>query len=142
MPYKFLDLVRADVAFEVTAGKLEELFKDAGIAVAATQIKNFKSIKPVVQKKISLRSDKVDELLFKFLEELIFIKDTENIILTKFTIKISKKGLIFVFECMAAGEKLDPKKQEQLVDVKAVTMHLFEVKQQGKSWQARVVLDV
>ena len=40
------------------------------------------------------------------------------------------------------GEKIDMKKHEMLVDVKAVTMHMFEVKKEKNIWKARVVLDV
>jgi len=134
-------MVAADVAFDVTASSLEGLFKDAAIALAATQIKNFKSINPKVKKKIRIKADNIEQLLFKFLEELVFLKDKDMLIFNKFTkMKIDKKNNSL--SCYAYGEKLDTRRHHTLVDVKAVTMHLFEVKKQGKNWKARVVLDV
>ena len=52
------------------------------------------------------------------------------------------KGGEFSLVCTAIGEKLDTKRHISLVDVKAVTMHLFEVKQAAGRWKAKVVLDV
>lgn len=142
MSYKFLEgITVADVAFEVSALTLEKLFADAGIAVVATQINNVKAIKAKVKKKIKLQAENIEELLFKFLDELIFIKDKDLLLFSKFTdMKISKDGSSL--DCIAYGEKLDLKRHQTLVDVKAVTMHQFEVKKTAKGWRARVVLDV
>lgn len=141
MAYKFVDLVVADVTFVASSSTLEKLFIDSGIALAATQIKNFKSIKARVKKKIKIKADNIEQLLFKFLEELVFLKDKDVLILTKFvSMKIDEKK--YSLSCNAYGDKIDVKKHDTLVDVKAVTMHLFEVKKKGKLWKARVVLDV
>lgn len=142
MSYKFLEgITVADVAFEATAPTLEKLFADAGIAVVATQINNVNTIKAKVKKKIKIKAENIEELLFKFLDELIFIKDKDLLLFSKFTdMKISKDGSSL--DCTAHGEKLDVKRHQTLVDVKAVTMHLFEVKKQAGKWRARVVLDV
>jgi len=143
LPYKFLDIIAADIAVEVKASSLEKVFSDSGIAVAATQFKNFKSIKPEIQKKISLRAENIEELFFKFLDELVFIKDTDNIILVKFDkIKIYKKGNLHALECLASGDKLDLKKHGNIVDIKAITMHMFEIKKKKSEWYAKFVLDV
>ncbi|OYT40589.1 hypothetical protein B6U80_02575 [Candidatus Pacearchaeota archaeon ex4484_26] len=64
------------------------------------------------------------------------------LIFNKFTNAKVKKNKKYFFSCYAYGEKIDVKRHQSLVDVKAVTMHLFEVKKQGKYWKARVVLDV
>ncbi len=143
MPYKFLEKVSiADVAFEASGKSLAGLFASAGMAITAAQIKNFKAIKPKTQKEIKIRADSREQLLFRFLDELIFIKDTEQLLFNKFKIKIEKKGMLYQLACSAQGEKLDTKRHQSLVDVKAITMHLFEVKKTAGSWKARVVLDV
>ena len=144
MPFKFLENVSlADVAFEASGKTLEDLFSAAGLAVAATQIKNYKAIKPKVRKKLQLKAESIEQLLFRFLDELVFLKDKDLLLFNKFSgmkIRQEKKG--FSLACKAIGEKLDTKRHISLVDVKAVTMHLFEVKQSGKLWIAKVVLDV
>jgi SHS2 domain-containing protein len=37
---------------------------------------------------------------------------------------------------------LDPQKHPQNVDVKAVTMHRFQIRQIPQGWEASVVLDI
>jgi len=165
MPFKFLEKVSlADVAFQVSGKTLEELFSAAGLAVAATQIKNYKSIKPKTKKIFRLKGESIEQLLFKFLDELVFLKDKDLLLFNKFSgmkIKQEKSGgrgarslergargwrheaeSTFSLKCTSIGEKLDTERHISLVDVKAVTMHLFEVRKSGKGWKAKVVLDV
>jgi len=140
--YKFLeDIAIADLAFEVEAKDLNNLFKYAAQAVCNAMVLDLNSIRKIVMKEINLEADDLEILLFNFLQEIIYYKDTENILFSDFEIEleINEKKKI---KAKAYGEKLDPKRHETLVDVKAVTMHLFELKQKNGIWYARVVLDV
>ena len=140
--YKCLeDVAVADVCFEASGKTLEELFESAGLATTNTMIKTLKKISAKQKQKISVSADTIENLLFKFLEEIIFLKDARQLVFSKYKIKISQ-GKNFKLECEALGEKLSMKKHDWLVDVKAVTWHLFEVKEEGKVWKARVILDI
>lgn len=159
MPYKFLEnLTLADVAFEARGKSLEQVFTAAAQALAATQIKSLRSIKPRVRKEIFVSSLELEELLFKFLDELVFLKDKDLLIFSKFNLRIERikkiqkkvlrKGMKdkikihYHLNCVAYGEKLNQKKHDMLVDVKAITMHMFSVAKVPGGWMARVVLDV
>ena len=138
MSYKFLENISlADVAFEAKGKTLEELFSSCAEATAATMVKDVRSVKQKVVKKISLKAESVDKLLYAFLEELIFLKDAELLLFSGYRLKVTETSL----SGEILGEKLDMKKHEMLVDVKAATMHMFEVTH-VKEWKARVVLDV
>lgn len=142
MPYKFLeDLAIADVAFEATGKTLEELFDSSALALENTQVKDLKSVKYKVEKKIEVESDNIEMLLFNFLQELIFLKDAKLLLFNKFDIKITQ-GKKFKLKAKAYGEKLDMKKHELLVDVKAVSLHQFKVEETKSGWVASVILDV
>ncbi len=142
LPYRFLEgWTLADVAFEATGKDTEELFTDAGIAVLATMGLEVASVGTTEVRDVNIEAESLEMLLFKFLDEIIFFKDAENLLFSSMKISISndkKYSLSGQFE----GEKIDPKKHELLVDVKAVTFHRFEVKFEQKQWLARVVLDV
>ena len=142
LPYRFLEgWTLADVAFEATGKDTAELFTDAGIAVLATMVLDVASVERGVVREVKIEADSLEMLLFKFLEEIIYFKDAENLFFSSLKISIStdtKYSLMGQLE----GEKIDPKKHELLVDVKAVTFHRFEVKFAQKQWLARVVLDV
>ncbi len=142
MSYKYLeDVAVADVCFEASGKNLAELFESCGLATTNTMVKNLKKISQKEKEKISVSADTTENLLFKFLEEIIFLKDARQLIFSKYKIKISEsKG--YKLACEALGEKLSMEKHDWLVDVKAVTWHLFEVKQEKNIWRARVILDI
>jgi SHS2 domain-containing protein len=80
-------------------------------------------------------------LLFNFLQELIFYKDAQLLLFSKFDIKITQ-GKKYRLKARAYGEKLNMKKQELLVDVKAVSLHNFRVEETKEGWKSDVILDV
>jgi len=45
-------------------------------------------------------------------------------------------------EATGAGEPLDGARHHQRADVKAVTLHQFQVKKTNRSWKATVILDI
>lgn len=141
MSYKYLeDIALADVAFEATGKTLEEMFESAALATTSVMIKDLKTIQPKIKKIIKLKSDNIELLLHKFLEEIVFLKDAKKLVFSKYKIIIDEDE--FELEAEMLGDKLDPKKQEQLVDVKAVTWHMYEVRKTDKGWEARVILDI
>lgn len=142
MPYRFLeDWTLADVAFEATGKNTVELFTDAGIAVLATMVLEVASVGTTVVREVNIEAESLEMLLFKFLDEIIFLKDAENLLFSSMKIRISTDKK-YSLSGQLEGEKIDPNKHELLVDVKAVTFHRFEVKFDQKQWLARVVLDV
>ena len=57
-------------------------------------------------------------------------------------VEILKDKDIYHLTAEATGEKLNPLRHELLVDVKAVTLHRFTVKQTPEGWEATVILDI
>lgn len=140
MPFKFLeDIAIADVAFEASGNSLEELFESCALATMQVMA-DLKTVDRDIKKEIKIKSDSIEQLLRKFLDELIFIKDSELLLFSKFDADI-KKNSSYELRVTALGEKLDMKKHKLGVDVKATTMHMFEVKKDTK-WHARVILDI
>lgn len=142
MSYKFLeDVAIADVAFIATGKTEEEMFESAALAVTNTMVKDLKSVKNNVSKTIKVEGNDMQTLLFNFLQEIIFLKDAKRLLLNKFNIKISE-GKKLKLVAKASGEKLNMKKHELLVDVKAVSMHNFKVVKMKSGWSTSVILDV
>jgi len=142
MSYKFLeDIAIADVAFEASGKSLEELMESSALAVMNTMVKDLKKIEPRTKKEIRVEGQNPEFLLFNFLQEIIFYKDAEQLLLGKFSIKVNKNGKYSAI-CEAWGEKLDMKKHELVDDIKAVSWHDFKVEKIGKGWKALVILDV
>jgi len=141
MPYRYLEeLSSADAAFEATGKTLEELFSDAAIATFEVMA-DTNTVKQLLIHEIELENESVDGLLIDWLSELVFLKDTENILFSVFDINIRKND-VYILKAEAKGEKIDREKHSLRSDVKAVTYHMFEVTKTGDIWTARVVLDI
>ena len=139
MNYKFFDHT-ADVLFEAEGKNLGELFEACGLATEETQV-DLKGVKTRIKKEISLEKDNIEMLLFDFLQELIYLKDAELLLFSKIKVSVSE-GKINKVKAVLEGEKINPKKHELKVDVKAVTLHRFEVKKIKTGWFARIILDI
>ncbi|PYL09006.1 MAG: archease [Verrucomicrobia bacterium] len=143
MPYHYLEEVgTADIAFEATGRDLPELFNDAADATMNVMIENLKAIEPLETRRIELSNDKIDMLLFDFLQELIYFKDAERLLLRVRDARIDEKAEKYFLKTEAAGEILDPARHRQRADVKAVTLHGFSVERENGGWKARVLLDI
>jgi len=81
-------------------------------------------------------------LLFRLLEELVYLKDADSVFLRLSEVTLSKVNDRFQLEASAYGEEIDPQRHDLIVDVKAVTFHRFAVEQTPQGWKATVVLDV
>ena len=76
MPYKYLEEIgTADIAFEAAGRDLPELFTAAADATMNVMIENIDAIEPRETRRIELKNDAIDMLLFDFLQELIYFKD-------------------------------------------------------------------
>jgi SHS2 domain-containing protein len=143
MPYKYLEEVGiADIAFEATGSDLPELFRDAADATTNVMIDNVGAIQVCQKRQIELSNEKLDMLLFDLLQELIFLKDAERLLLRIREMQIDKRDGIYFLKATAEGEPLDAERHHQRADVKAVTLHDFFVEQTEGGWKARVLLDI
>ena len=143
MPYRYLEEIgTADIAFEANARDLPELFSDAADATTNVMIDNIEAIQSRQTRRIQLSNDKLDMLLFDLLQELIFLKDAERLLLRIREVQIEDRDKMFLVKATAEGETLDPERHHQRADVKAVTLHNFTVERTDVGWKARVLLDI
>ena len=143
MPFHYLEEVgTADIAFEATGRDLPELFTAAADATMNVMIDNLNAIEPRETRQIELSNEKIDMLLFDFLQELIYFKDAERLLLRIREVQIDEKEDAYSLNAAAAGESLDPARHRQRADVKAVTLHNFQVERIDGGWKARVLLDI
>ena len=143
MPYHYLEEIgTADIAFEATGRDLPELFMAAAGATMNVMIDNLDAIEPRETRHIELMNDKLDMLLFDFLQEFVYFKDAERLLLRVRDARIEKRDEQYFLTAEAAGERLDAARHHQRADVKAVTLHGFSVEKENGGWKARVLLDI
>ena len=143
MPYRYLeDIALADAAFEAWADNLEGLMVEAAEATVNVMVEDLNTIRPLVRRTISLGPETADMLLYALLQDLIYFKDAEQLLLRIEKVEITCAPNGYSLKAEALGEKLDPERHALAADVKAVTLHRFSVTENSDGWQAFVILDI
>lgn len=143
MPYRFVEGVAiADVTFEATGKALEELFESAGKALTNSMVSKLDSVELKITKRFTLKAENEEKLLHDFLQELIFYKDAETLLFSDYSLKITKEDKGLSLEATLKGEHIDMKKHDLIVDVKAVSWHMFKLEKTKGGWEALAILDV
>ncbi|MBI2135249.1 archease [Candidatus Woesearchaeota archaeon] len=140
--YKILeDVAIADIAIEAYGKNLDELFENSAYAIFEESA-DIKKISEKEKKTIKLSAKNAEDLLFDFLSEILFLKDTYSMIFKSSKIKIVKKNSNYSLHAELSGEKINTEKHELRNDIKAITLHMFKVEKTKAGYKALVVVDV
>jgi SHS2 domain-containing protein len=143
MSYRYRDdLTMADVAFEAQGRTLEEMFASAWDATLEVMIEDPSAIQVKLRKDIALEDQSLDLLLCNFLQELIYYKDAEGLLLRLESCRIDAEEEPIRLQAVSVGEPIDPQRHRMGTDVKAVTFHRFSLSKDTDFWRCTVVLDV
>lgn len=139
--YKFLeDVAIADIAYEAYGRDLNELFENAALAIFELSA-NIKTIDTKKNLVIKLENEKTETLLYDFLSEILFLKDSKYMVFKKAKVSIDHKKK-YQLNAVLEGDTINPEKQQLENDIKAVTMHMFELKKEKNGYKATVVVDI
>ena len=143
MPYRYLeDIAIADVAFEAWGETIEEMIVAASDATINVMVENPDAIISRDHRRFQVTDAELDMLLFQVLQELIYFKDAEGLLLRVRTLHLEQNQGTWTATVEADGEPIDPQRHHLIVDVKAVTLHRFQVQETAGGWNATVVVDV
>lgn len=137
----------ADTGIEVYAANIESLFEIAAEGMFSI-ICRTEGVGHELKKTIKLRdtSDiQLDDLLILWLEKLLYIHETSRMLFSKFEIKKLKTGQgVNILNAVIYGEKIDLKKHEVFILIKAPTYHKLKVSCDASSGRCRgqVIFDV
>lgn len=143
MPFAYVDdIATADVAFKAWGRTAEELFVSAADALMNVMVTDLAAIVPRQNRPVAVSAEDHEMLLFELLQELIFYKDAEMLLLRVSDVRISKEDGQLQLTANARGEAIDVHRHEMGVDVKAVTLHRYRVEETNHGWEAMVILDI
>ena len=135
--YALLDHT-ADLAVKVWGKDPKSLFENAGKALMHHMIQGKASVSPA-NFSISLSGRDLADLLVRWLGELLYLLQGENLVVTDVSIEhLSPDRLEAVIETVP----FDPEVHEILSEIKAVTYHQVEAAEKGDHWEAKVILDI
>src|SRR3989344_353579 len=135
MKYKFLPHT-ADLKFKAEGKTLNEVFENS--ALALTSALHEGNVKGKIRKSFKIEGYDLEAMMFRFLEEILFLFETKGFLLSKTKVKIDKERKSLEVELI--GEEKKGKTARHYI--KAVTYNEMFVKKVGKDWISQVVLDV
>ena len=125
MRFKFLEHT-ADVGIEAYGKNMEEIFENSALGMFEVMT-NTKNVSPKVKRSVKIESEDIKSLLYDFLEKLLILRDSEDLIFSKFKVNKIDKGKKYSLKAEVWGEKFSPKKHEDRTVVKAITYHRMEI---------------
>jgi len=139
--FEFLDEVTSDLSVELEGPSLEAVFGAAADALLAVTLENPDSVKPRETRELRLREHDLGLLLLRFLNELIYLRDAERLLLRAARLRIRRDGEAVLEVCLE-GEPMDAARHALAGEVKATTAHDLRVEEAPGGWRARVTFDV
>lgn len=133
----------ADVAFEALGDTPAELCDAAAQAVIEI-LANPATVSNRWHRTIELENALFADLLFDWLSEMVYLKDAEHVVFSgaRSSVLHDPSRRCWQLHGELTGEPIDGARQELRSDVKAVTKHLYDVREHAGRWKARVVLDI
>uniref|UniRef100_A0A7C2SEY2 Protein archease n=2 Tax=Archaeoglobus fulgidus TaxID=2234 RepID=A0A7C2SEY2_ARCFL len=137
MKYRFVDHT-ADIAFEVYGSDLKELFENAALAFYDAFVDTSK-LKTEREAEVECEGEDVEITLYRWLNELLYLFDTEFFAAKTVRVEIEKGSAI-----KARGKLGGGKFNAEMVKVepKAITLHKFRVEKTDNGYLAFVVVDI
>lgn len=125
----------ADIKFQAFGKTQEQCFENSASAILDILVK--KPIKNVQIKKIFISGEDKESLLYNFLEEILFLIDSENFLIAEI------KNLQIKNNSLSADLMGDSSKNYTFeTNIKAITYNDMFVKKEEDLWTAQVVVDV
>lgn len=136
MKYEYIPHT-ADAKFIAYGKNVDDVFSNSALAMMNILGKT-SSVNSKKNFEIRLKANNYERLLYDFLEELLFLIETENFFLSKIKrLKIDKNFDLF---CIVEGD--DIANYEVEGHIKAVTYSEMEIRKTNKGYEAVVVVDI
>lgn len=127
---------KADIKFKASGSTLGKAFENSALAMFHSMYK--KRVDADLKNHIEVSGRDLESLLYNFLEELLFLLDSENFFLSEIKVRVDEKK--FKLEADIFGDSAG--KYPIGLDVKAVTYNEMFVKKEKGRWVCQAVLDV
>ena len=143
MSFEFLDHT-ADTQVRIKGADAEELFREATRALLAVFVAcpEGSSVLPGASRRVKLEAENGEALLVDFLNELIFLFDTQQFLSADFEVSALKLEAPSSLEGALKGEVYDPARHVVKTEIKAATFHGMEIKRTESGLEAEVVFDL
>lgn len=128
----------ADIGLIIHGENLKALFENAGEAFFHL-ITDLRKVRRRIERRIHIGGESLDRLMVDWLSELLYLHDVENLLFKGFQVEsVGEDGL----RAVVKGEPFQEGVHVIKTEVKAVTYHRIEVRQENGRWRAQVIFDL
>lgn len=128
----------ADIGIRARGEDMEQAYANAAKGMFSL-ITDLRKIRISLSRDISVDATDKETLMVAWLNELIFLFDTEHLLFKKFEIEeLTDKRL----KAKAYGEKVDVERHDIKIGIKSTTYHLLRVSREDDRYQVQVIFDV
>lgn len=135
--FETLEIATADVSYKAFGKTKEELFENAAQGLFH-QIVDERKIEPKDKKVIEIEGSDEVQLLHDWLGELMKLFSIEHLLFSEFKVLLSGGTL----RGIARGEPYDREKHGYYNELKAVTYHLMEIKEEDGCYTTVIICDM
>ena len=136
MKYRFVNHT-ADIAFEVYGSNINELIENATLAFYDAFV-DLSKLECRIEKKLEVEAESIDYLLFNWLNELLYLFETEFFAGKDVKVEVTEENG-FKAKGIIKGDKVYPEIVK--TEPKAITFHKFKVEKKDR-WIAFVIIDI
>ncbi len=133
------DIPSADFVFDAFGDSPEELFVNCARA-SFYAMTDPEKVDASEQLEFEVRGETIEDLLFNFISELVYLKDSETMFFSEFNIEFAEDGKSL--KAIVGGERIDYNKHTIKTDVKAATYHDLRIVEEKGRYKARMILDL
>ena len=128
----------SEIKIKTYASTLNGIFRNTVVALSDFMSRKQK-IKPKIIKRITIQAEDTESLLYEFIDEIVYLIDAKNFIVSKGRIKVNEKTNFLEAEIL--GDKAS--NYSNLDHIKAATYSdMYVKKKRNNSWEAVFVIDV
>jgi SHS2 domain-containing protein len=129
----------ADLGLRVVAPDLDTLFCEAAEGLFAMIVEREPVLGPTERLDFRITGERLDWLLFDWLNELLYVFESRRLLLDDFAAKIGERGVV----ASARAHPFVPDKDRGLHEIKAITYHGLVIRQSPDGgWIAEVIVDI
>jgi protein archease len=128
----------ADIGIEVEADTLAELFAGAAEGMFSLIVAPGVGSQHL-SRHLTLEANDLEELMFTWLNELLYLLDAQGLLLSRFEIARVEPSFL---DATVSGESFDEGRHRLMEEIKAATYHQMTVEHRGGKWFSRIIFDV
>ncbi len=124
-------------SFQTTSKDISVVFSNAGRKLEKL-IVDTRNVRGSQTRNINLQCTSPKELLNRFLSELVYIKDTYQLVFSKIDVIVNEEANSLTG--YLKGERFDKVRHKQRSKIVALTQRMMKIEKIGENWQVQVNL--